>query len=425
MKPSVLFRHSKLGEILYRTIKPFNGWRENLLYGLIANSYCLDPNPKGLFESEEPLSNPYAFGYTVFGPIIFSFLSWLIRTSLKDRVGHLKFITREGYLLNRAYEIISKHPSIVDSDLVLPQSSYFLCSRSTVLFASIRTEEDIPPLLERRFNGTLWDFFSKRLGVIDMKAIEYRLSANALKQFVSLPRDYGQILKSITKVFDILVEQAEHARETLLQYCAEQGIKETNTIGLVDLGYSGTIQKVLNHLLQQSLAGYYFVTDYIAKTLLSTGAVCRAYFGEFIDPSRSALPIYRYSLLIESVLTSPDGQLIYFSRTPKGIIPCYKEPGISQKEFPTIQRIHEGILKFINEMLDLFGAEALDIEFPKAILMRIYEMIITGELQIGSLKSVLSVEDDFCGNAEIPVLDWYAKKINAHENCEVRGEKYT
>ena len=424
MKPSVLFRHSKLGEILYRTIKPFNGWRENLLYGLIANSYCLDPNPKGLFESEEPLSNPYAFGYTVFGPIIFSFLSWLIRTSLKDRVGHLKFITREGYLLNRAYEIISKHPSIVDSDLVLPQGSYFLCSRSAVLFASIRTEEDVPPLLERRFNGTLWDFFSKRLGVIDMKAIEYRLSANALKQFVSLPRDYGQILKSITKVFDILVEQAEHARETLLQYCAEQGIKETNTIGLVDLGYSGTIQKVLNHLLQQSLAGYYFVTDYIAKTLLSTGAVCRAYFGEFIDPSRSALPIYRYSLLIESVLTSPDGQLIYFSRTPKGIIPCYKEPGISQKEFPTIQRIHEGILKFINEMLDLFGVEALDIEFPKAILMRIYEMIITGELQIGSLKSVLSVEDDFCGNAEIPVLDWYAKKINTHENCEVRGEKY-
>ncbi|MFC1968120.1 rhamnan synthesis F family protein [Chloroflexota bacterium] len=410
MKPSVLFRHSNLGEILYGTIKPYNGWRESLLYGLIANLYCLDPNSKELFEHKEPLSNPHAFGYTIFGPIIFSFLSWLIKTSIEDHIDYLKFITREGFTLNQAYEIISKHPSIVASGLLLPHGSYFLCSRRAALFASIRTKEDIPPLLGGHFNGTLWNFFSKRLNVIDMEGIEYRLGVHALRQFVSLPRDYDRILRSITIVFDILIERAQDEREALLQYCAEQGIKQSNTTGLVDLGYSGSIQKALCRLFGYPLAGYYFVTDQLATVLTSSGAICRAYFADFVDRSKCNLPLLHHGLLMEAVLAAPEGQLVCFHRSPAGIVPVFKELGVSQKQFPMIQSIREGVLKFVNEMLDLFGAEALDIGFPKDAMMQIYEKVVTGELQIGSLKKALWVEDDFCGNDKIPVLDWYAQR---------------
>jgi FMN phosphatase YigB (HAD superfamily) len=407
MKPSVLFRQSELGEVLWEALKPYKSWRENLLYGMIANLYCSDPSPKELFESKKPLSDPFAFGYTVFGPIVFNFVSWLIKVSAKDHVKQLKFIAREGFLLSQAFESVVTHPTIKNSGVILPRGAYFLCSRRAAIFAALRTEKDIPRLLERYFQGTLRAFFHERLNVSDIATIECRLGADALEQVVYLPKDHNQIFTSIVKVFDVLTRQAEEEREALLQYCIEQGINGSEKVGLVDVGYSGSIQKALGSLLGHPLAGYYFVTDKMASELSSSGSICRAYFGDFVDPLEGALPIQRYSLLMEAVLTAPEGQLVCFRRSPTGVVPVFKEPGISQKEFPTIRRVHEGTLKFVKDMLDLFGSTALDIEFPKDLIQHCYELVITGELEIGSLRSVLAVEDKFCGNADIPVLDWY------------------
>ncbi|VVB63914.1 Glycosyltransferase AglE [uncultured archaeon] len=409
MKPSVLFRQSEIGEILWGVLKPYKGWRENLLYGMIANLYCSDPSPIGFFESKQPLSDPFALGYTVFGPIVFNFLSWLIKASMKDGIKQLKFLSREGYLLSRAFDIIATHPNIKNAGMILPQGTYFLCSRRALIIASMRTEKNIPLLLNRAFQGTLRDFFNKRMNASDMAAIEDRLGAKVLDEDISLPRDYNKIYTNITKVFDILIRQAEDEREPLLQYYTEQGIIGSENVGLVDVGYSGSIQKALVDLLGRPLAGYYFVLEKTASELTTSGSILRAYFGEFIDtdPKKSTLPIYRHSLLMEAVLTSPDGQLVCFRRSPAGPVPVFKESGISQKEYPSIRRIHEGALKFVKDMLDLFGSAALDIEFSKDLVQSCYDLIVTGELKIGNLESVLSVEDDFSGHGEMPVLSWY------------------
>lgn len=409
MRPSVLFRLTGLGEALWGELKPYNGWRYNLLYGMIANYFCSDPYPKEFFDSREPLSDPFSFGYTVFGPIVFSFISWLIKVSSTDDVKKLKFISREGFLLNRALQIITTHQSINNGDIELPDGSYFLCSRRATIFAALRNEEDIPRLLDRHFQGTLRAFFEKRLNVSRMDAIENRLGKNELDTVVFLPRDYNKIYEHVIKVFDILAEQAETEREAFLQYCTEQGIDGSKKIGLVDVGYSASIQKAMNSMLGIPLAGYYFVTDEMASSLKLSGSICRAYFGDFVDPLNSHIPIQRYSLLMESVLTAPDGQLLYFQSGSQGVKPIFKEHGISQRNFSTIFQIHEGSLKFVKDMLDSFGRDALDIDFPKDIIQRCYEMVINNRIEIGNLKLVLSVEDQFCGNEEISPLEFYKK----------------
>lgn len=411
MKPSILFRQIPLGKILYNSLKPYNSWEQSVLFGMISNFYCSDPYPKELFESDSPLKDPYAFGYIVFGPIAFSYLSWLIKVSKKDGVEQLKFLSREGYLLQRAFEAIANHPSIKDRNLTLPKAEYFLCSRRAVLFASLKTVNDISLLLERHYQGTLREFLEKRLNVSDMASIKSRLGTEALEKNIHLPGDYNYIYDSIFKVFDILSSQAEKERIAILQYCNEQGIAGSEKVGLVDVGYLGSIQKGLSHLLGRSFAGYYFVTETQASKLMRPPAsIIRAYFGEFVDPPKCDLPIFRFSLLLESVLTAPDGQLICFQKCDAGIKPIFKGLAISQKEFPKILQIHQGILKFIEDILDRFGPGALDIEFPKDAIQCCYEKVITGQLKIGDLASVLSVEDDFCGNPEISVMGHYAKK---------------
>jgi hypothetical protein len=412
MKPSMLFHQSELGGALWDVLKPYNGWRENLLYGMFSNIYCSDPTPKELFESKGQLSNPFALGYILFGPMVFNFLSWLINASTRDGVRKLKFLSREGFLLNQAFETMVTHPSLKKTDIGKIKGTYFLCSRRAMIMAALRTESDIPLMLKTYFQGTVRAFFDKRMIVSDLDIIEKRLGTTVFDQDISLPRDYEYLQNIISKVFDIIVKRSEIERMALLKYCEEQGVNTSEKIGLVDVGYSGSIQIALSDLLGRPFMGYYFVHEKAESKSSIPGSIFRGYFGEFdkTDPKKNNLPIYRYSLLLESVLTAPIGQLISFQIGPMGTTPIYKEPGVSQKNFPLIHLIQEGTLQFIKDMLDLFGAQALDVEFPNDLIQRCYEMISIGDIRCGDLEPGLSVEDDFCGNGEIPVLKFYLGK---------------
>jgi|GEM_PF-432883 len=410
MRPTALFRQSDLGRCLWEMLRPYNDWRGNLLYGMFANLYCSNPNERRVFTFKDPLSDPFSFGYIVFGPIVFNFMRWLLETSMKDGVRQLWFIAREGYLLNQAFETIVEHPDLDQVRGKLPQGSEQLCSRRAATFAVLRTEEDIPRLLKGRFRGSLRTFFEARLSTSDMTSIESRIGADILDQTFSLPEDYNQIFKYIVDVFDILTRQAQDERDALLQYCSNQGFNGSERIGIVDVGYSGTIQEALTEVVSHPLNGYYFITEKPASKLCSSGSDCKAYFGEFIDPMKKTLPIHRYSLLLEAVLTAPTGQLLRFCRGSEDateIIPEFKDPGISQDKFPIINQIHEGILRFILDMMDRFGSSALDIEFPKDLAQLCYELVAKGDLGIGNLRFALSVEDEYCGNGEISPLELY------------------
>jgi len=410
MRPSVLFRQSRLGSILWKRMDPPAGWRESLLYGKISNCLCSNPNKKHLLLSPTLFEDPFIAGYVVFGPILCNFMNWLINTARKDKCQHLWFLAREGYFLNSLYELIIRHPDFQEIRAELPRNSYFLCSRRTAIFASFRSEDDIPQLMDGLFIGSLRDFFTKRLVTTAINQIEDRLGTETLDREVSLVKDRDFIFTALREVTDILVEEATKERAILRKYCENEGFDSNNRIGVVDLGYSGTIQHALSAFLNHPIDGYYFVTQKGAKKLSSAGLHYRAYFGQQVDLSPRKCPIFHYSLLLEAVLTAPTGQLIRFDANPAGDpVPVFKGGGISQRNFSRIGRIHEGISAYIQEMLDEFGKRALDIEFPIDLVQVCYEHVISGDIDIGSLESVLSVEDQYSGLDEISPLEYYRK----------------
>jgi len=149
-------------------------------------------------------------------------------------------------------------------------------------------------------------------------------------------------------------------------------------------------RRLFTELLGCPLNGYYFITEIQALKLCLSGSNYKAYFGEFIDPMRKTLPVHRYSLLLEAVLTAPTGQLLRFCRESEDateIIPEFKDPGVSQDKFPTNSSIHEGVLRFYSGLMDRFGQSALDIEFSKDLVQLCYKLVAKGDLGIGDLRS--------------------------------------
>ena len=408
MRPTALFRHSELGRVLWEAMRPYNGWRENLLYGMIGNYFCNDPDGKKLFNSPRILDDFEGFGYVVFGPIIYNFMNWVLKCSIEDECTQLWFISREGYLLDTVFKTMVNHPNFFHWKEKFPAGRYVPCSRRAAIFSLLRKESDIPRLLDGVFKGTLRDFLTQRLSIAVIKPIEARIGTRSLDQCISLPEDYDTVLKQMRKISDILIEEAKIERKSFIDYFKNLEFEESNRIAIVDIGYSGTIQSALSELLHHPINGYYFVTETKASKFQYSESFCKAYFGEYIDPYDKTLPIHRYSLLLEAVLTAPTGQLIKFVTDHSGgIQPNFKDPGTSQNEFVKINQIHTGIFKFIQDMIEEFGPSALEIEFPKDLVQIVFEQVVKGNIDIGSVKSIMVVEDEYCGNNEISVLDLY------------------
>ncbi len=407
MKPSILFRHSEIGSLLYDVIRPHKGWRESLLYGVIANRFCNDPEAGTLFSRAFPLSDPHAFGYVVFGPLIYNFMIWLIKTALTDRIDELMFIAREGYVLTKAYDEMVSRLENEGLRLRYPKGKYFLCSRRAALFASIVREEEIGSLLDRYFSGTLRELLVMRFRMGNVREIEHALGNYVLDRNIFLPRDVGIVMIYFKKIAKLILEQARKEREALAGHCSDMGFDSEKKTALVDLGYSGTIQRSLSKIMQHPIAGYYFATDEDANKNVQRGLICRGYYGNMVDPRKAHLPIYDYKLLAEAVLTSPDPMVINFVSEGEKAVPVFDEIGISQDNFHTIMRIQEGALDFVRTMLFRFGRNVIDIEFPNPVIMDIFEMASKGGIEIGRLEDVLYVEDKYCGNREIKVMEWF------------------
>jgi len=409
MRPAVLFRQSRLGEVLHHALRPDEGWENSLLYGLCANRLCSQPDGRGAFSSSPPLSDPHALGYVAFGPVVFTFVSWLARASARDGVQQLKFLSREGFLLHRAFGLVAEHLARFCPTEPLAQGAYFLCSRRAVQFACLETEVDIHPMLTKHFRGTLRQLFDARFQIANMRAVEKRLGSRKLDTEIELPGSHEEVLAGIVKVFDVLREQAEEEREALRKYCAEQELDGKRAVGLVDIGYSGSIQAAMARLLGQQLRGYYFATLESARH--SLGDACQACFASFVDPRAGDPPsVLRYNLLLEAVLTASVGQLIRFEESSEGVRPVFKRPGVAQRRFPTILRIQEGILDFVRDVLSLFGPDGANIEFPRELVQQCFSLVARGELSVGDLQTALRVEDDYCGRGEVDVLAWYRKQ---------------
>jgi predicted HAD superfamily hydrolase len=406
MRPSLLFRHSILGEQLFEIIQPHTSWRNNLLFGVFSNYFCRDPYPATLFDSETPLNDPSAFGYVIIGPIVFNFINWLIKQSTNDTIDHLLFNARDGYLLDQAYRIFKDNLHNSYKNMHIPQSTYFLISRRAAVFATIEKEEDISHLFDSKYRGTIRDFFEKRWNFINMNMFQEKIGSDALDQFILLPRDTAVSMKVVKPVTDIILDEASIEREAFIHYYNELNLSNSKNIGIVDIGYSGTTQKSLINIFKRPFAGYYFVTSKKAKELSNT-YICKSYFGDYIG-SINRPPIFRFSMLMEAILVSPNGQLIRFTKTPTGSVPIYKDQDTQYIDnYPIIHQIHTGALKFVSDMNTQFGSSVLDIEFPKDTLQMMYQMVVKQNVTIGDLKNHFIVDDDFCGYGNISIFDFY------------------
>ncbi len=343
-------------------------------------------------------------GYTAFGPLILRFSTWLAAEAQREGVHKLYFLSREGYFLKSHFEK-SLALGLVNAPGI--ESRYLLISRRAAFGAVNKTRSSLKAILEAgEFDGRLYNLLEARIGY-----------SPEVSEKIGLPNVEVSLLDDVEKTLDILIHHLEPLNELalkeqkpMLEYLGAEGFTGGSPLGLVDLGYAGSIQRSLQSMTGNRLAGFYFATT---KTVNEWQDESNRLFACFAkDCSLAKMPpVYRYALALESWMTSPQGQLTLFEMDAGKPVPKFGPVGKMQANFEISEAVAEGVERY---MEDIAYLAPFDPTWEETLVSR-SESIMTVALESAAFSTILNflcVEDDFCGKGEIPIAELVATLMN-------------
>lgn len=396
MPPVHVLRPSALLELVpaLRPLRLSSGqksrWEDQLVAGLLANRFAdlADAKPN-LFRQHIDLQQPRDIGYLVLGPLLLDYLTWLLRLGKARKIDRLLFLSREGFLLEKAFQLLRK-----TGGEELPQASYLLASRRGVGTPSLHDKADFDFLLGGTFTGSLQALLRVRFGD-EVSALASRsLSPSMLEKEIYLPEQLDLVIEKIEPISDQILSISKKERGDYLRYWHE--VVGNDNVLLSDIGYAGTIQRSLSRLIGKELNGAYFALNERASELAATGSAIARYGSV---PLTSECAVLKHDLLLERLLSAPYGQFSHFVWSGGTSTPCYVAGTL--QDYGSVAQAHDGALDFVAEACAIIGQEIIDLEFDASYAQQPLACLGKGLWRSTAWLSKLRAEDHFSGRGEV------------------------
>ncbi|WAC59863.1 rhamnan synthesis F family protein [Brevundimonas sp. SL130] len=375
-------------------------WRDGVVIGpvmaeLCSNAFVDDPSFRPV-----TINSADRIGYAVFGPIYFGFFTWLINHPRIKSVNRIGFLAREGLFIKENYDYIRS--LTVGSKIRLPESGYFHISRRLAIGAAQAEGLDLDFVMRgSAFRGTFAEFLMARAG-FELDSGSGLSDAPVSTESVSQKEVLAKMLRTVE---EDIVSAGAKKKALLLDYAAQNGFLEPG-LSVVDLGYSGTIQKALQTILPNPLTGYYMVTTPEIVDVFDAGSSAHAFYSEVGSRPESA--VKNLSMILEALLTADHGSVIDYVREGKKIAPVFKDGGVSQQEFDYLRCLNGGAKRYIKDVITTYGPEVVQTVYDPATCEAMLRALAEGRIVPPTeFWEKLHVEDDFCGNGEISVSRIY------------------
>ncbi len=341
----------------------------SLLIGTIANKFYSAPTTS--FQNDTLFDgNTRNFGYSALGPFVLGYVQWVIRRVQAEKSTKVFFLARDSYLIMKVYEEIR-----IKLNLDIPKAEYLYCSRRSVAVpAMAKNKDSVYEFATLNFGTTtVRDFLYFRYGV-EAKELpaeifkKYAIKADGSTQ-ISYPRDMNITIKLLGDLMPFIQKQAEEEADTFGEYLKSIGAdSKKENIALVDIGYSGTMQRKMTELTGKKYLGLYMLThNYVLHHFKDEKfeAWLEAY-----DDQRVAYnhDFNRYIPLIESLLSSEEGSLVRFVRNEKGELEKdFLYVSNEEDRIDFTRALHAGTMSFVGDYLKNVGDFAMEVELSPMV----------------------------------------------------------
>lgn len=289
------------------------------------------------------------FGFEALGPLLYGFVQWLKDRMVEGQLDHAVFVARDGQILMRAFEALGIPESRI-------KSTYLFASRQSLRLPAVLANDQIDRLAAELF-------FAKRTRtaaeLLDEIGATFTQSADILASAevaptVSFDRDsyqsspqFGRLMKTAAP---FVRAYAADQKVLLSDYLDQLGIR--GKIGLVDSGWSGTVQAYLQEATDPGLVvnGFYLGVGTNVRQRLRVTPM--KLFGYLVDYSKVGAEDYLLDVMlgfIEAWLYAPHGTTLRYRLNASGEVePQLAEPDNRDvKANADVKRAQDAAIRFV------------------------------------------------------------------------------
>lgn len=339
----------------------------------------------------------HEFGATFLGPALHVYAE-AIESSGAD---HLPVcLAREGWCFHRLLKRLQR-----DHAIDLPRDPVYLRVSRTLLFRAMLGSETITRMaLGNDFSGSVLDLMRKRFG-LQLHEIFSALPIELLRFNCELPKDKDTVFEWLSPHLKALTNVVSPTRRALTAYLERSGLTDPHVRPLMlDLGYSGTIQKILTHTLKRDTSGLYFIATKPGETAVGDHqALLKGVFHEGVG-WRSGCTMLDRSLLFECLLTAPHGQMVDMRQKSNGEFEYfYGREAATQRHFQDLKTVFDGAIDHV------IMCRRHGVTYTRGDVQDLYEVFATKPNCIPhDVWHLFNVDDDIAGNGMINPMQMFA-----------------
>lgn len=285
----------------YETILEAHSFRTNGLSSVMAGASRLARLEARPSTSSEAAVSNVAAG--VAGPVLASYVLWVLRRAEAQGLRRLYFLSRDGHILLGIARILASKLSI-DIQLEYLYAGRYACLLPTLDIRATSLEDAMEYAYSVRS-------FLRVLGIDGAEAAEVLEDAGFDEQEADrlLGADKSGMLRTVyehPRVKTLARRHAAERRRGLVRYLEQEGMVHDTAWGIVDVGWKGTILSYLESVLRHEGGtipqAFFFARSGAAPAVLPP---IEAYFGDRVRKAGYASKLY--TRLIEAFCPPPHG----------------------------------------------------------------------------------------------------------------------
>lgn len=280
-------------------------------------------------------------GYSIIGPLLYDFCSWLKSICRKEQVNKIAFVAREGYLIKLAYDIICVSENI--------GTEYVRLNKNIIRWPSLyknptveQFEESIP--YRERYSGEELArllFISPRF--VAQLLLEHGFSSGNVKK-----SDFKT--SEFKAVFDKILEQEKIKMQEQYLFLVRY-LKQIEAIDkkilLVNNSVNGSAQRSIKSLINNNIIGVQFTAS--SKCLRELSSSVRVWLEEIESTNYEKQMFAQYSIVLEHLMFEMAGTAQYLYKKGNIVKVECDSDDTEEKNVEIIRPIQEYALQFVRD----------------------------------------------------------------------------
>lgn len=273
-------------------------------------------------------SKAYRLGYELLGPLIVGFCSWIHSEDEKEVFDEIYFLARDMYLVIKAYNLLYGDE----------KTRYIEVSRKSVRNEYVRKKGKVE---------AVFDTLSRKRYSVNDVIDSMSLDQSKIRELVN-PDLLDKSLEDIEpetrlSINNIILKMLNDSNDYSKRYLIKNGLANGKN-ALVDIGWHGTIQNIIEKIVDNPLYGLYFGST---KRKNYNNLLCKGYWFDYCDESlaKNKLAI---TYILEVMLFPNHGTTISYSIEDNEIQPQYDNFESTNQYF--IKKFQKGALQFVEDI---------------------------------------------------------------------------